>query len=51
MQDYQNKLKTSYFFPFFLSLIFSFQHSIAQVSTVEFGQNRIQFKKFKWQYY
>ncbi len=25
--------------------------SIAQVSSVEFGKNRLQFKKFKWQYY
>src|SRR5215217_1282276 len=23
----------------------------AQVNTVEFGKNRLQFKKFKWQYY
>ena len=23
----------------------------AQVSSVEFGKNRVQFKKFKWQYY
>jgi len=23
----------------------------AQVNTVEFGKNRVQFKKFKWQYY
>ena len=25
--------------------------SSAQVNTVEFGKNRVQFKKFKWQYY
>jgi len=25
--------------------------SIAQVSSVEYGKNRLQFKKFKWQYY
>ena len=25
--------------------------SIAQVSSVEFGKNRLQFKKFNWQYY
>ena len=25
--------------------------SLAQVNTVEFGKNRVQFKKFKWQYY
>ena len=23
----------------------------AQVNTVEFGKNRVQYKKFKWQYY
>ena len=25
--------------------------SLAQVNTVEFGKNRVQYKKFKWQYY
>src|SRR6478736_9687220 len=25
--------------------------SIAQVSTVEFGKNRVQYQKFKWKYY
>src|SRR5688500_13066374 len=25
--------------------------SVAQVSNVEFGKNRLQYKKFKWQYY
>jgi hypothetical protein len=51
MQDHQNKLKTGYFF-FFISflVLFSFR-SAAQVNTVEFGQNRIQFKNFKWKYY
>src|SRR5215218_8116275 len=24
---------------------------VAQVSSVEFGKNKVQFKKFKWQYY
>ena len=24
--------------------------TIAQVSTVEFGKNRVQYRKFKWQY-
>ncbi len=27
------------------------QHSNAQVNAVTFGKNRVQFKKFKWQYY
>ena len=52
MQDYQNKLKAKYFFLVhypIISLLFSFQ--FAQVNTVEFGKNRVQFKKFKWKYY
>ncbi|UAY51673.1 ShlB/FhaC/HecB family protein [Ferruginibacter albus] len=38
---------------FFLisSLIFISSQSYAQVSSVTFGKNRVQFKKFKWQYY
>ncbi|MEO7801151.1 MAG: hypothetical protein ABIR81_04090, partial [Ginsengibacter sp.] len=32
----------------FLSFL---SQSNAQVSTVEFGKNRLQFKKFNWQYY
>lgn len=38
----------------FLSLILfitAISFSTAQVSAVEFGKNRLQFKKFKWQYY
>ena len=27
------------------------QMANAQVSSVEFGKNRVQYKKFKWQYY
>ncbi|MFN2456914.1 MAG: hypothetical protein ABR502_01825 [Chitinophagaceae bacterium] len=33
---------------FFLLLLFT---SRAQVSSVEFGKNRVQYQKFKWQYY
>ncbi|MEO6288776.1 MAG: hypothetical protein ABIO76_02580 [Ginsengibacter sp.] len=33
---------------FFVSLVF---FSEAQVSSVEFGKNRVQYKNFKWQYY
>lgn len=38
---------------FFLSFIFSIAalNTIAQVNAVTFGKNRLQFKKFKWQYY
>ncbi len=32
-------------------LIFSSYFVIAQVNAVEFGKNRVQFKKFKWKYY
>jgi len=39
-----------------ISLISSFlllasYFSLAQVNTVEFGKNRVQYKKFKWKYY
>lgn len=32
-------------------LLFSSQFSIAQVNSVTFGKNRVQYKKFKWWYY
>jgi hypothetical protein len=32
-------------------LIFSSYFAVAQVNAVEFGKNRVQFKKFKWYYY
>jgi len=51
MQDYQNKLKPKDFFLIFFSFFITFNQTFSQVNTVEFGQNRIQFKKFKWQYY
>ena len=37
----------------FISIIsvFSFTSSYSQVNAVTFGKNRVQFKKFKWQYY
>ncbi len=47
----QNKLKFKEFFLVFFSLLFFSFYSSAQVNTVEFGQNRLQFKKFKWKYY
>jgi hypothetical protein len=34
----------------FLSFFWSLE-SFAQVSTVEFGKNRVQYQKFKWKYY
>ncbi len=32
-------------------VFFSSYTSLAQVNTVEYGKNRVQFKKFKWEYY
>ncbi len=51
MQVYQNKAKTKYFFLILAGLSFLASQSFAQVNTVEFGKNRLQFKKFKWKYY
>ena len=35
----------------FLALLFLSSAAFAQVSTVEFGKNRVQYKKFTWRYY
>ncbi|HXB45577.1 MAG TPA: hypothetical protein VNV85_16035, partial [Puia sp.] len=52
MQVYQNKLYPKLFFLFSVILIFFFSDIVsAQVNTVVFGKNRLQFKKFKWKYY
>jgi len=51
MQVHQNKLKTLYFFLLVTGLVFFSGQAMAQVNTVEFGKNRLQFKKFKWKYY
>ncbi|MFL5786465.1 MAG: hypothetical protein ACJ748_00300 [Flavisolibacter sp.] len=32
-------------------LVFSYLNSMAQVNTVEYGKNRVQFQKFFWKYY
>lgn len=50
MQD-QNKFRSAAFFLLFASLLFLSHPISAQVNTVEFGQNRLQFKNFKWKYY
>ncbi|MEO8819371.1 MAG: hypothetical protein ABI267_02515 [Ginsengibacter sp.] len=49
MQDFK-RLKYKKIALFFLFL-FAAGFANAQVSTVQFGKNRLQFKKFKWQYY
>jgi hypothetical protein len=50
MQYCQNKSNTKYFFPTIL-LFLTISITQAQVNTVEFGKNRLQFKNFKWKYY
>jgi len=49
MQYLTNQLVKKIFF--FVFCFTSVSISIAQVSSVEFGKNRLQFKKFNWQYY
>ena len=51
MQFQQNMRKGKDFFALALALIFFSTSLIAQVNTVEFGKNRVQYKKFKWKYY
>ncbi|MGN6249149.1 MAG: hypothetical protein ACTHNG_12415 [Ginsengibacter sp.] len=48
MHDHKNLKYKLFLFSFFL---FAASLVSAQVSSVEFGKNRLQFKKFKWQYY
>jgi hypothetical protein len=50
MQD-PHKLKLKEFFLLSSALFFFLHHTVAQVNTVEFGKNRIQFKHMKWKYY
>ncbi|HVU53749.1 MAG TPA: hypothetical protein VHD83_01785 [Puia sp.] len=51
MKDPQIKLKSHYFFFVMLGVFFFAGGASAQVNTVEFGKNRLQFKNFKWKYY
>ncbi len=50
MQD-PHKLKLKEFFLITSALFFLFFQASAQVITVEFGKNRLQFKHMKWKYY
>jgi len=50
-KDPQITLKSHYFFFVLLGIFFFAGGASAQVNTVEFGKNRLQFKKFKWKYY
>jgi len=43
-------MKQAFIFLFSVA-IFSSVNSSAQVNTVEFGKNRVQYQKFKWKYY
>jgi len=51
MQVYKSKLQQKHFFLILTCLVCFFFQTSAQVNTVEFGKNRLQFKKFKWKYY
>src|SRR5580693_8668830 len=51
MQFHQFRLKSRYFFLILAGLCFFSGRTLAQVNTVEFGKNLLQFKKFKWKYY
>ena len=50
MQFHQIKPKTKVIFVFVVAVLLHFDLT-AQVNAVEFGKNRVQFRKFKWQYY
>jgi hypothetical protein len=51
MQFQQIKPKTKLLFVF-VAVTFLMQiDSLAQVNSVEFGKNRVQYRKFKWEYY
>ncbi len=51
MQVHQIMPKSRYFFLILLGGLLFSGRSLAQVNTVEFGKNRLQFKNFKWKYY
>lgn len=51
MQFQQIKSKAKDFFVLILGIFLLHLGTSAQVNTVEFGKNRVQFRKFKWQYY
>lgn len=51
MQFQQIKSKSKDFFVLIFGVFLLHLGAGAQVNTVEFGKNRVQFRKFKWQYY
>jgi hypothetical protein len=50
-QQIQPKTKVFSSFPVILAILLLPTLLFAQVNTVEFGKNRVQYRKFKWQYY
>ena len=50
-QQIQPKRKVFSSIPLLLAVLLLPAILFAQVNTVEFGKNRVQFRKFKWQYY
>ena len=51
MQFHQIKSKAKDFFVLIFGILLLQEGAIGQVNTVEFGKNRVQYRKFKWQYY
>jgi len=51
MQFQQIKSKAKGFFVLIFGVFLLLAEANAQVNTVEFGKNRVQYRKFKWQYY
>ena len=51
MQFHQIRSKSKDFFVLTLGVFLLHLGASAQVNTVEFGKNRVQYRKFKWQYY
>lgn len=50
MQDQKIRIPLKFFLLFTFAFSF-FSAAMAQVSSVEYGKNRVQYKTFKWQYY
>jgi hypothetical protein len=50
MQFHQNKLKGKELIVLACTLFFLTTEIFSQVNTVEFGKNRVQYRKFKWKY-
>ena len=51
MQFHKNQLMRKEFLGLVAVLLILTTEAFSQVNTVEFGKNRVQYRKFKWQYY